>query len=62
MAAERHLHPLSLLVALPRLGPQLFGLIPVIAAISISGRWGVLALMLAIFAVVSLVTTFSSSN
>lgn len=58
MAAERHLHPLSLLVALPRLGPQLFGLIPVIAAISISGRWGVLALMLAIFAVVSLVTTF----
>ncbi len=58
MAAERHLHPLSLLVALPRLGPQLFGIIPVIAAISISGRWGVLALMLAIFAVVSLATTY----
>ncbi len=51
---ERHLHPLSLLVALPRMGPQLFGLIPLLVAISFSGRWAALALLVALTLILSL--------
>ncbi|MCC7394673.1 MAG: PH domain-containing protein [Sphingomonadaceae bacterium] len=53
-AVERHLHPLSLLVALPRLGPQLFGLLPLLVAISFSGRWAALALLVALTLILSL--------
>ncbi len=57
-SVERHLHPLALHVALPRLGPQLFGLIPLLAAVSISGRWGMAVFAIAIFAGISLTFAF----